>query len=170
MLGEIIAVTQLIGGGLQVYGGLEEAEANKKAGRYNAAILRERAADVDAIIKDVGVVGAQQMVDLIGQRNKQMGAGRAGFAAGNVVVAHGSASRWEIGLKGMTAQDANRLRANIGKSVEQLRSQQRSLEQHAVFEEWRGETGATAAYIGTVGTALGAATNFAATINRANGG
>ena len=156
--------------GLQLYGQAESADGLKEAGRYNAAVLRERAADVDAVIADVQYVGQQQAMDLRSQRMQQKGSGRAGFASAGVIVSHGSAGVWERGLEGQTAQDLNRLQANVNRDVASLRSSQKAILQEATFEEWRGDTGAAAQYVGMGSTLLGGAANFMSNYNRMYGG
>lgn len=159
----------IIGTGLGIYGDLQSAEANKVAGRYNASILEQRANDMNRVADDIAYIGALDAMDLEEERYRQMDAGRATFAAQNVIVGEGSAGIWEDGLQGQIAQDINRLRNNVSRDIAAIRDQQRATREQAAFERWRGETGATAAYIGAAGTLLGGVTDTAAMAYRMGG-
>lgn len=156
------AALALIGTGLQLYGQANAAEANKGIGNFNANILEQRALAVDQIISDVQYISEQQEVDLLESGMQQLGAGRAEFASQNVIVGQGSADVWEQGLEGSMAEDVRRLRANTQREVQGLVSSQQSIREQAAIERYRGQTGATAAYVGMASTAIGFGTNLLA--------
>jgi hypothetical protein len=148
-------------GALQAYGQIREGQNANAVGirtqqdaNANAAELKKQSRD--AIIR--GEISADRVITDAG---RDIGAGRAGFAGGNVDLSSGSAQFWELDALKNASLDASTVRYNAGQEAYKYRVDARNERARGVMARFAGREAMHQGYLAATGTALSTAGSVA---------
>jgi hypothetical protein len=170
----VFTALAIAGIGLSAYGQIRSGMASKRAGSAqreaaeSGAELQDynaRVADLQA--KDARERGAEQESGFRMGVRSMVGSQRAGFAAGNIDVAYGSAADVQADATMLGELDALTIRTNAAREAwgfkvqaDDLRKRAKIARKEGVYLEAAGRANAQAAYAGAAGTVLSGASSL----------
>lgn len=143
-------VTAATFGGLQVYSGMQRADAQRRAGREQAAILSENADLSERAAGDALQRGGQAEARAVLAGGLRQGAERAQLAASGGDVQAGSALDTLADQSMMTALDAAILRNNASREAGGLRARARMQRRQAGYALEAADDAADASILGGI--------------------
>jgi hypothetical protein len=157
------------GGGqaLAGFGQFQQAQAYQRSNEFSASQDEYNARVADAQAADALVRGGLERDQIRVAGARELGAGRAGFAAGNVDLSVGTPMLWELASATNTGKDLAQSRVNAEREALGFRTNAWNLRSQAGLKRWQGDVAVKAGRFGGFTSILGAAGQTAGGIGAA---
>lgn len=157
------AALAVAGSATSAYGAYQQGKAARAAANYEASVSEQNAVRAEQRIAGARFQGGYQVDQIRTNAAENVGAGRAGYAAGNVDLSVGTPRFWELDAAKSTATDVAMTKYNTEQEVKGLQTEAWNARSQAALTRYSGKNAYRAGLISAGSSLLSGASQVAGT-------